>query len=1022
VRAPEDMPRRRGSRFSRLSGRGRIILLVVAVLLFVLFTSLRGIAGFYTDYLWFDSLELSSVWTGILGTRVALAVVFTAIFFAVAFANLTVADRLAPKFRPSGPEDDLLSRYHQVVDRRAGLVRAGVSLVFALIAGVGVSAQWNQWLLFRHGGNFGTNDAIFDTDVGFYVFKLPFITSVIDWAFASMVIIILITIVAHYLNGGIRLQSPFQRVTPRVKAHVSVLLAALALIKAVDYWFGRYELTFSARGHVDGAGYTDVQAQLPATYLLLMISLLSCALFIVNIWRRGWVLPVVAVGLWGFVQVMAGAVYPTFIQRVVVEPQESTREAEYIGYNIEATREAMALSDVEVRPFPYTADVDVGAEAIEANRDTIRNVRLLDPDVVLPTYNRLQASRGYYRFNELDVDRYPIIPPEGDEPVPTQVVLANRDLNSGDLPQQSWEGRHLVYTHGYGLALSAANATTPTGQPDFLIQDVPVLERDRIDLNIERPQLYFGESLPGYAIVGTTRDEVDYLDPDGTPVPYNYTGTGGVGMDSWLRRGAFFLRFNFDWNMLFSNFITSESRILYIRDVRERFEAAAPFMRFDADPYPVVVNGRIVYMIDGYTTTDRYPNAQRAETNGLPSESGLNGHRFNYIRNSVKGVLDAYDGTVKLYVVDPDDPIVNAYRSAFPALFADESALPQELREHYRYPEDLFRVQTGMFGRYHLTEVQAFYDQTNGWLVAQDPGRTVQRAAANVTPATTPTGQVVRQQAQRINPVYVNMSPPGEDRQRFVMLRSFVPFSDDDSNQRLTAFMVAHSDPDDYGRMVVYEMPSDLPAEGPALINATIQANEDVAQRVTLLDQQGSTVSYGDLMLVPITAPPSDDEEQGESTILYVRPMYVAAQGAGGVPVLTNVIVVHGTEVVMESTLAAAIERLFEVEVDTFEADIIIDPTVPPDGESPDEGTTTTTAPTTTQPPAAEGEPSERAQTLLDEAAQLFADADRELRENGADGLAAYQRMVLEAADKVAEAQRLLSTTVTTTTQPAAGA
>jgi uncharacterized protein len=1013
------MPRPRSSRFSRLSGRGRIVLIVVAALLFILFTSLRGIAGFYTDYLWFDSLELSSVWTGILGTKIALGAVFTAIFFVVAFANLTMADRLAPKFRPSGPEDELLNRYHQVVDRRAGLVRAGVSLLFALIAGVGVSSQWNQWILFRNGGDFGTNDAIFDTDVGFYVFQLPFISAVIDWAFASMVIIALITLVAHYLNGGIRLQSPFQRVAPRVKAHLSVLLAVLALIKAVDYWFGRYELTLSTRGFVDGAGYTDVQAQLPAIYLLLLISLLSCALFIVNIWRRGWVLPVVAVGLWGFVQIVAGAAYPAFIQRVVVEPQQSSREATYIDNNVLATREAMNLTDVQREPFPFTADRASGATAINENEDTIRNVRILDPEVMLPTYNRLQASRGYYRFNELDVDRYPVQAAGQDEATTTQVVLANRDLNPGDLPQQSWEGRHLVYTHGYGMALSPANATTPEGQPNFLVQDVPVLVRDGIDIDIERPQLYFGEGLPGYAIVGTDREEVDYLDDAGNPVPYNYTGRGGVGMDSWLRRSAFFLRFDFDWNILFSNFITSESRIIFQRDVRERFAEAAPFLSFDADPYPVVLNGRIVYMIDGYATTDRYPNAQRASTNGLSPQSGLNGKRFNYVRNSVKGVLDAYDGTVKLYVIDPDDPVTRAYQSAFPDLFDDEAAMPEDLRAHYRYPEDLFSVQTTMYARYHLTDTQAFYDQTNGWLVAQDPGTTVQR----ITPTQPigPAGQpVARQQSPRISPVYVNMRPPGEDREAFVMLRSFVPFSDDDSNQRLTAFMIAHSDPDQYGRLVVYDLPADLPAEGPALVNQTIAAYSPVAERVTLLDQQGSSVSYGEMILVPIN-----------DTVIFVRPLYVAAQGAGSPPVLTNVIVVHGQRVVMEQTLAQAIRTLFGVDVDTFEAPELIDP-LDPDGattgdDPPANGGPTTTAPPTTAPPGTTPpgvEPSEQVALLLAEAERLFREAEDALRSQGADGLATYQARVKEAAQKVAEAQSLLNATQAspTTTQPTAGA
>jgi hypothetical protein len=1007
MRAPEDIPRRRRG---RVSGRGRVILLVSAVVLFVLFTSLRGVAGFYTDYLWFDSLDLTQVWTGVLWSKILLGAFFTAVFFLVCFVNLTIADRIAPKFRATGPEEDLLNRYHEVVDRRAGLVRGGVSLLFGLVAGVGVSAQWNQWILFRNGGDFGTTDATFGRDVGFYVFKLPFITAVIDWAFASLIIILLITMVAHYLNGGIRLQSPFQRVTPQVKAHLSVLLALLALIKAVDYWFGRFELTFSTRGVVDGATYTDVNAQLPATNLLLLISLLSCALFIVNIWRRGWVLPVVAVGLWGLVAIVAGALYPTFIQRVRVEPQESTREAEYIDNNINATRDALGLNDVEVKPFEYSSDREETVDAINENEPTIRNIRLLDPKIVLPTYQNLQAIRGYYRFNELDIDRYKIQGVAGQDAPETEVVLGNRDLNQGDLPQQSWEGRHISYTHGYATALSPANATNLTGQPDFLLRDVPVSIDPRLDSSIReitRPQLYFGENLSSYSIVGTTQDEVDYLDQFGATVPYRYQGTGGVQISSWLRQAAFFLRFNFEWNLLFSDYITPESRIMYVRDVRERFETTAPFLKFDADPYPVVENGRIVYMIDAYTTSDKYPNAQRADTSGLDNSSGLAGERFDYARNSIKGVLDAYEGTVKLYIVDPDDPIARAYAKAFPDLFEDASQMDPALREHYRYPEDLFRVQTNMWGSYHITDPQSFYEGSNGWAVAQDPGTSVTTGtSATQTQTTTPSGQPVRTLAQRINPVYVIGRLPDEQREGFMILRSFVPVSDDDSKKQLTAFMVAKSDPDEYGKLQVYEMPSDNLPNGPGLVNSVIQQNQVVSRQISLLNQQGSKVSYGDLILVPIN-----------QTILYVRPLYVSSEGQTPVPELKQVIVVWGSEVIMRPTLREAITELFPgVDIDTLEQQGTR-PTLPDDlgdGNGESTTTTTTTPPPSTPPPT--GEPSDDASVLLAQASQLFTEAQDALTRGD---LGTYQAKVNEAIALIERAQlSLAATSTTSTTEP----
>jgi uncharacterized membrane protein (UPF0182 family) len=999
VRTPTDMPRRR-----RGSGRGRIVLIVGALVLFVLFMSLRGLAGFYTDYLWFDSLDLTDVWSGILWSKVALGAIFTGIFFALCFVSLTIADRVAPAFRPSGPEDELLKRYHQAIGRRAGLVRAAVSLLFGLIAGVGVSAQWNEWILFRNGGDFGIDDATFGTDVGFYVFKLPFYSAVVDWLFASTVIILLITVVAHYLNGGIRLQAPFQRVTPQVKAHLSVLLALLALVKAVDYWLQRYELTFSTRGAVDGATYTDVNAQLPAIYLLLLISLLSCGLFIANIWRRGWVLPVVAVGLWGFVSIVVGIAYPAFIQRFQVEPEESTQEAPYIDNNILATRQALGMNEVEVRPFEYSTDPSDARAAIQDDPGNVRNIRLLDPKVVTPTYQADQALRGFYQFNDLDVDRYPIRTPTGDI-ADTQVVLSNRDLNLEGIPQQSWEGRHLAYTHGYGLALSPANATTPQGRPDYLIKDIPVsVDEERIEVPVDQPQVYFSENLSGYSIVNTTRDEVDFVDPSGATVPFRYDGSGGVPLDSFARRAAFAARFG-DWNIFISDFVTEDSRIMYVRDVRERVEAVAPFLSFDGDPYPVVTQGgEIVYIVDGYTTSDDYPNAQRVDNSGISADSGLN-RSFNYVRNSIKAVVDAYDGTVKLYVIDPDDPIAAAYQKAFPDLMVDGDQLPQDLRDHLRYPEDLFRVQTNMWGRYHITDSSSFYEQTNAWAVAQNPGVDVSSGAAPAPTTTLATGQVLRARQARIEPYYLLMTPPGDTEESFLMLRSYVPYSDDDSRANLSAFMIGKSDADQYGKLVVYEMPSDESIAGPNIVASQIAANEEVSQRITLLDQQGSRVQFGDLILVPLG-----------DTLLYVRPLYVTAQGQTPVPELKNVIVVFGQTVVMRPTLREALQELFDITPETFEQQtgVVVTPGGEPggtDGTSTSSTSTTTTAPGT---PPVTGEPGQQltVDQLLTLADDLFAEADVALRTGD---LATYQRNIDEAADLVSRARQQLEAEAETT-------
>src|SRR5438067_1931384 len=440
MRSP-DVPRRRRVRTTR----ARVGLLIAAAVIFVLIISLRGIAGFYTDYLWFQELHLTSVWRGVLGAKLGLAALFTVVFFILMWVNLAIADRIAPAFRPMGPEEELVERYHQVVGPRAMLVRTAVAGLFALIAGPSVAGRWNSWILFTHHVSFGVKDPQFHKDVGFFVFQLPFLKFLVDWMFASVIIILIITAVAHYLNGGIRVQA-LQKVTPQVKAHLSVLLGVLALLKAGGYWLQQYQLDFSRRGVVQGASYTDVKAQLPALKLLIVISLFAFVLLLYNILRRGWALPIIAVGLWAFVSIIIGAAYPAFIQQFRVSPTESKKERPYIARNIKATRAAYNLGGVQVNRFNFNTSLNAGD--LVANSETIRNVRLWDPEVLKQTYKQLQEIRAFYRFNDVDVDRYNL------DGRPTQVELSARDLSPGGLPSQSWINSHLSYTHGYGPVLS----------------------------------------------------------------------------------------------------------------------------------------------------------------------------------------------------------------------------------------------------------------------------------------------------------------------------------------------------------------------------------------------------------------------------------------------------------------------------------------------------------------------------------------------------------------------------------------
>ncbi|MEZ5233394.1 MAG: UPF0182 family protein [Acidimicrobiales bacterium] len=993
----------------RLSRKGRVLVAVAVVAVMVLFLSLRGIAGFYTDYLWFDSLGAASVWRGVLGAKIALGVIFTGVFFALLWINLLIADRLAPRFRPSGPEEELLERYYDLVGRRSGLVRFGAAAMFALIAGVGVSQQWRSWLLFTNRVDFGRTDPLHGLDIGFYVFQLPFLQFLVSWLFAAFVIILIVTLVAHYLNGGIRVQTPSQRVTSAVKGHLSVLLGVLAVIKAADYLLQRYALTLSTRGFVQGAAYSDIRAKLPALNLLMAISVLSVVLFLFNIKRRGWTLPVVAVGLWAFAAVVAGSAYPWFVQRFSVEARgESAKEQPYIERNIAATRDAYALTDVKEETFSADASLDAEQIAAASERGVFRNVGLLDPSIVSEVVNREQSQNGWLAFpGTLDTDRYEV---NGQE---TLTIVGARELNRRGVPQQSWEGLHLIYTQGYGAVVAAAGQVV-AGNPAYLVRGVGDRLRvdESVDVALDQPRVYFSETLDGYAIVNNERPEIAF-EGDG----FTYDGDGGVVLSSVLRRAAFALRFG-DLNPLVSGFITSRSRLLHVRDVAERVATVAPFLAFDSDPYPVLADGRMVYVIDGYTTSDSYPYSESYTGGDLPGDSGLR-HSFNYVRNSVKATVDAFDGSVTLYLVDdgPDgDPIALAYQRAFPSLFRPLTDMPPGLREHLRHPQDLFRVQTSMFALYHVTDPTEFYSQVGRWAVADQPdqrveNRTVTSLAAPTTSsplALSGVGQSNASTGQRVDPQYQLLALPDEQDLSFVLTRPFVPISDRQLERRetLTAFMAAKPD----GSLSVYRVttPEVL---SPTLLTSRILSDDAISRQISLLANPGtgSEVRLGARVMVPI-----------EQSLLWITPMYVtaAASSSSSVPEFNSVIVSYGTRLVIAPTLTSALTTIFG---DQVPFDTLNDTGAPPVGGEVDGGgqagpsTTTTTGPSTTSTTTATTAPTTEptgptgtSGPLTDteavaEAARLLADAEAALR---AGDLAGYQQ-------RVREAQALLDARVT---------
>lgn len=860
--------------------RVRVFALIAVAVLFVLFLSANGVASFYTDWLWFDNLELGSLWTTILGTKLLLGVIFSLVFFAILWGNLYFADRLKPETRPESPEEDLVERYHAVIGSQAGKVRFGVAALFGLIAGANTSSQWQSWLLFRNGGDFGLTDAQFGRDVGFYVFRLPFLSFVVDWFFAALVLTLIVVIVAHYLNGGIRASVPQeQRVSSGVKFHLSLLLAVLALLRAVAYWLDRFHLVTSTRGAYDGALATDVNIQLPALDLLVLISLFCAALFVANIRRPGWGLPAVAIGIWLVSHFIIGGLFPLVYQRVRVVPEESAREAMFVERNIEATRFAYGL---DPRSVDFDYQPELTAEDLQAYEDVLTNVPVVDPRLATEEVTRSEARRSIYSFSSvLDVDRYEI----NGETRP--VVLSARGLNVGEVGD-SWEPQHVIFTHGHGLAMAAAfdETATVSGESrnlDYLVRGLGESQIDEeLAIELEQPRIYFGEDMGGYAIVGATRDEVDFQTASNESVPYRYTGEGGVPMGSVLRRAAFALRFR-ELDPLISQNVTADSRAIYNREIRSRAEQLAPFLRFDGDPYPVAANGGLFWIIDGYTTTSDFPYSQSVDTGVSGDLSG----GYNYVRNSVKVVIDAYNGTTTMYVIDNTDPLIEAWSRVFPELFTDGDEMPAEIRNHLRYPSDIFTVQTDMWTNYVVSDPTEFIQGDVAWSVAAQP-----RTEAQTTEAETTVSNGLMQ------PQYLMARVPGGDESaEFVLQRAFVPRSGAagtiTARPKLTGVMMARSDPENYGELVLVRLPGGE-VDAPDLVHSDIRKNENLTDFIR--DNAGATVEFGDMSVLLL-----------EDTIVYVRPVYVEANSATAVPELQRVIAVNSNRIFMGGSIAEAV-------------------------------------------------------------------------------------------------------------------
>ncbi len=851
----------------------RRLLAVIVVVVVLLLLSANRVASVLTDYWWYQAIGAREVFTGVLGARFLLGALATVGLGALIAINLHIARRLRPLVIPSTPQQAIIETYRAKADPFLPWLILAVSLAFGLSSGVAAATQWEPFLLWRNGGAFGVADPAFSKDIGFYVFDLPVLQFVQGWLFTSLVLVLLLTAGAHLLLGGIRPDAPGDnKVIPSVKAHLSVLLALVLAARGWGYWLDRYELNFSPRGTVTGASYTDINAELPALYLLLAVTAVAVVLTLANLRRRGFLLPGAAIGLLVLASILLQGVYPAVVQRLQVDPQELARERVYIDRNLEATREAYGLDDAGLRPFTVQDDLD--RPQVDENEVTIDNVRLWDPGILQTTYSELQALRTYYAFGDVDVDRYTI---DGQL---RQVMLSVRELQQTELPAgaQTWQNLALTYTHGLGVVASQVNVADSEGQPVFLARNIPTEGREEL-VPDEQGRIYYGETpTPTYSIVNTDQPELDY-EESGTSeqVTTQYSGEGGVVLGNRLSRLAYALRFS-DPNVVLSGLPNDDSKILYHRTIQERVSKVAPYLTLDGDPYPVVNQGRVIWVIDGYTTSANYPYSERQLFG-----TGEGAHVVNYARNSVKATVDAYDGTVTLYEMDnADDPIVDAWRSAFPGLYADLEDAPEGLEDNFRYPQDLFRLQASLYSIYHIPGANAFYSRADAWDIPADAAQLQNNPN-------------LREEDTPMQPYYLLMRLPGELEEEFVLIQPYLARE----RPNMIAWLAGRSDPEHYGDLFAVQFPSNQTILGPQQAQARIGQNDTIAEYITLRDREsGSQVIRGNMLVIPI-----------EESILYVQPLFIENEQAQ-IPQLERVVLVMGDRVVMERTLDQAMAAL----------------------------------------------------------------------------------------------------------------
>ncbi|MBI2872087.1 MAG: UPF0182 family protein [Chloroflexi bacterium] len=828
----------------------------VALGLIVLFVLLNVARGIYTDWLWFDSLGFVRVYTTMLVTRVWLFFAGALVMAALLGVNLYLAYRYS-----QGPMQVALPPQLLELSRRFIVVAmAGGAFLVSIIFGSVLSGRWETFLRFFNAASFGRADPLFHRDAGFYVFSLPLYHTVQGWLLGAVIVLLLATVVVYFSYFSLR--GLTLSMTPTLRTHLAVLGAAFMVIIALGHLLDMYELLFSTHGAVTGATYTDVSARLAALRLLTGVALVAgvgmlVAAFMRNVQGAVRML-VAAFGLWAITAFVAGVLWPSAVQRFVVTPNEFEREQPYITENIAWTRFGFALEGVQDRPYPVR--LELATDDILNNPETIDNIRLWDHRPLRDVYNQIQHLRLYYQFLDVDVDRYTV---DGRY---RQAMLAARELSPENLPTeaQRWVNRKLQFTHGYGVVMSPVTEFTTEGRPEFFLKDVP----PQGDFPVTRPEIYYGEGTKGFVIVNSGMEEFDRpATEDGLEPSYSrYQGKGDVQLGSFLRRLAYAWQFG-DINVLISGQVTPTSRVQYRRQIQERVRTVAPFLLLDQDPYLVLADGKLFWIQDAYTATDRLPYAKRFAT-------ADGSKQFNYIRNSVKVVVDAYDGSVQLFTADLKDPMLQTYLAIFPTLFQPMEEMSPSLQAHVRYPEDLFTIQSQLFLQYHMTDPKVFFNKEDQWSI--------------------PTEAAFQQRSQPVEPYYLIMKLPGEEKAEFVLILPFTPAN----KPNLVSWLAARNDPPHYGELVAFNFPKDRQVFGPAQAEARIDNDPVISAQFTLWGQVGSIVIRGNLLVIPVGG-----------TIIYAEPVYLQPTGLQ-FPELKRVILLSGDRVVMTPTLQEGVAAL----------------------------------------------------------------------------------------------------------------